>query len=179
MMEWFCVWPCLCLSCGREEEASCPRGGALLVWAATWLQTARWHRYKQDLSSGLCSHILILDSTQTLPRFYREATESSRSSVVTALHEVNGAFTVTERWEEAAGSCECGCRIPWDTRKDLLPWGVLTFTMSLLFWCRYWGTRNRRGFVSCLNTVILNYLVLPPPQHNITYTNIIIDIIDK
>lgn len=86
MMECSCALLCLCLRCGREEEVSRLKGGTLLVWAAIWLQTARWHRYKQDLSSGLNSHILSLDSTQTLPRFYLEVRESSRSSVMTTLH---------------------------------------------------------------------------------------------
>lgn len=74
------------MRCGREDGVSRPGGGLLLVWVAIWLQTVRWQRYKQDLSSGLNSHILSLDSTQTLLRFYLRVIESRRASVMTTVH---------------------------------------------------------------------------------------------
>ena len=157
MMKCSCACLRLCLRCGREEEVSRPRGGALLAWAGIWLQTARWHCYKQDLSSGLNSHVLSLDSTQTLPCFYLEVTECSRSSVMTTqyfffppLFKKHRAFIATGQWRKAVSSCECGFGVPWDMSKDLLPWGMLIFTMGLFSWCTeeqknshilYWGIK--------------------------------------
>lgn len=66
------VQHCVCWRCGRSPGVS--------RWAAVWLSTARWRRYKRDLSSGPNSHVFSLDLTPALPRLKKKIWRSQRAA---------------------------------------------------------------------------------------------------